>query len=524
VTPRAVWAIAGAGAAIFLIILLIVLLGSPAASDLTPVEGSQVNGSPLVIEAEMRGGIDSGEVQLLVDSQDCTGQCAIESSVLTAEVELEDGEHMVEVKVGDKVEASSRFVVDNSPPIIHIDEWDARDDGTTFIKGRVEEGDTLLVESDAVILNEDGSFQVEVDRFESSAVGIVAMDAAGNSRELLLDTAPPPEIKGIHISIWVAADRTFFKDMVDLVNRTELNGMQIDVKDEWGKIGYSSEVPLALEVGSAISDGGIDIDRVMDKCWYNDIYPIARIVCFKDPVLTQKRPDLAVQSSGGGLWGSGNWLDPYSQEVWDYLLGICMEAARKGFKEIQLDYVRFPSDGNTDTCIYPYYDGREKAQVIDDFLEYMRSGLKQLGVVFSADVFGLIASDQGAMGIGQDVHAMAEHLDYLCPMVYPSHYNSGEYNIGIPEANPHDTVWNSLKDFQARLEGTACKLRPWLQDFSLSYEYGPVQVQAQIDACYELGVDEWLLWDPHCTFTESILAPAQTEEEPPTEENNQPSE
>jgi len=514
-TPRAIWALVGAGAALFLIILLIVLLSSPAAGDLTPAEGSLVNGNPIAIEASLRGSIDPGQVKLIVDGQDCTEQARIEASVLKAEMPLEDGEHLVEVMVAGKLEASSRFVLDNTPPVVHVDEWEARDDGITIIRGRVEGGDTLLVESGAVPLNEDGSFQVEVDRFKSSSVELIAVDAAGNRRELLLDTAPPPEIKGIHVSAWVAADRAFFRDMVDLVDRTELNGMEIDIKDEWGKIGYPSEVPLALEIGSAVTQGGIDIDRVMDKCWYNDIYPIARVVCFKDPILAQKRPDLAVQSSGGGLWGDGNWVDPYSREVWDYLLGIAMEAARKGFKEIQLDYVRFPSDGNTDTCVFPFYDGREKTQVIEDFLEYMRNGLKQLGVVFSADVFGLTASDQGAMGIGQDIHAMAQYLDYLCPMVYPSHYNTGEYGIGDPEANPHDIVWNSLKDFQAKLEGTACKLRPWLQDFSLRYQYGPAQVQAQINACRELDIDEWLLWDPHCTFTESVLAPAQTEEQPP---------
>ncbi|MFW6113688.1 MAG: putative glycoside hydrolase, partial [Actinomycetota bacterium] len=256
---------------------------------------------------------------------------------------------------------------------------------------------------------------------------------------------------------------------------------------------------------------------VMDKCWYNDIYPIGRVVCFKDPVLVSKRPDLAVHNAEGGLWGNGQWLDPYNREVWDYLLKICAEAAREGFKEIQLDYVRFPSDGITDTCVYPSEDGRTKKEVITDFLEYIRGGLKPLGVVLSADVFGLTASLQGEMGIGQDIPSMAEHLDYLSPMVYPSHYNPGEYEIDNPEANPHDTVYASLQDFQAALEGTQCKLRPWLQDFSLQMQYGPVQVQSQIDACYDLGIEEWLLWDPRCMFTKEALQPGQAEEEAPAE-------
>lgn len=512
-TPRALWVLVGAGSAIFLIIILIILLRSPAVQSLAPEDGALVPGNPVHIEATLRGGIDQAQVHLMVDGQDCMGEASYQESVLSLDKQLEEGEHLVELKIGDKVEETASFIVDNTAPIIYVDEWEIRDDGITVIRGRIEGGDELLMENQPVEIAEDGSFAMEVDRYRYAAVVAVATDAAGNRREVLLDTEPPPKIKGVHVSIWVAADRSLFKDMVDMVNDTELNGMQIDVKDESGRIGYASEVPLALETGSAIAQGGMDIARIMDKCWYNDIYPIARVVCFNDPVLAQKRTDLAVQSSGGGLWGGGKFVDPYNREVWDYLLGICLEAAGKGFKEIQLDYVRFPSDGNTETCVYPANDGRIKKDVIIDFLEYMRSGLKPLGVVLSADVFGLTASGQADMGIGQDVSLMAEHLDYLCPMVYPSHYNPGEYDIGDPEANPHDTVYHSLVDFQEKLGGTNCQLRPWLQDFSLRLDYGATQVQAQINACYELGIEEWLLWDPHCTFTEGVLQPAPEETE-----------
>jgi hypothetical protein len=522
-TSRAMWALVGLGSAIFLIVMLAILLGSPAASDIVPEDGSLVSGLPVHIEASLKGNVDPAAVKVFVDGEDRTEQASIAQQVLSMDADLADGEHTVEVMVGDKVEVTSRFSVDNTPPIVQVDEWEVRGDGITIIRGNVEGAEVLTVDEKRLSPNPDGSFQVEVNRFERTTVTIAAVDAAGNRRELLLDTAPPPQIKGIHVSIWVAADRSFFKQMADLVEKTELNGMQIDVKDESGRIAYPSQVPLGVEVGSPLTAGGVDIDRVMDKCWYNDIYTIARIVCFKDPVVASKRPDLAVHSTGGGLWGDGKWLDPYSRENWDYLLGVAVEAARKGFKEIQLDYVRFPSDGNTTTCVFPAQGGdtRTKSQVIQDFLQYMRDGLKPMGTVLSADVFGLTASGQGDMGIGQDISAMGQYLDYICPMVYPSHYNSGEYDIGDPEANPHDTVYMSLVDFQKKLEGTTCKLRPWLQDFSLRLTYGVTEVQSQIRACYELGINEWLLWDPNCTFTEAALQPAETEapaETEPTEE------
>ena len=508
-TPRAIWVMLGVGAALFLVILLAVLMSSPAVSGLVPKEGAIVSGVPVHIEASLRSNVKSSEVRVLIDGQDLTEQAQLESSVLSLDVDLADGEHQVEVEVGGKVEAGSRFMVDNTPPVIHVDGWELRDDGITVIRGRVEGASALLVAEKKVPVDREGRFQVEVNRFESATITLVAVDEAGNRREVLAEAAPPPQIKGVHVSIPVAADRVLFKKMVDLVLRTELNGMQIDVKDESGVVGYTSTVPLAVETGSSPPPGsGMDIGRVMDKCWYNDIYPIARIVCFKDPIVSSKRPDLAVKNRSGGRWGNGVWVDPYNHEMWEYLLGLAVEASRKGFKEIQLDYVRFPSDGNTETCVYPAEDGRSKEQTIIDFISYMRDGLKPLGVALSADVFGLTASPQGGMGIGQDVRGMAQYLDYLCPMVYPSHYNPGEYNIGNPEANPHDTVYRSLVDFQAKLEGTACKLRPWLQDFSLKLNYGAAEVMAQMRACYELGINEWLLWDPHCTFTEAALQPA----------------
>ncbi len=508
--PRALWALAGLGTVIFLVIMLVVLLRSPAASGMLPSDGSLVAGSPVHIEASLRSNVRPDSVKVLVDGEDRTDRAVVENALLSMDIDLADGEHVVELLVEGKVAATSRFMVDCAAPVLQVDEWELRDDGITVIKGRVEGADVLMLDDKKVPVKEDGTFTVEVDRYERTAVTLLALDKAGNRRELLVDTAPPPQIKGMHVSIWVAADRTLFKNMVDLVKRTELNGMQIDVKDESGRVAYPSEVPLALEVGSPLTQGGVDIGRVMDKCWYNDIYPIARIVCFKDPVVASKRPDLAVHNTSGGRWGDGKWLDPYNRENWDYIQGIALEAARKGFKEIQLDYVRFPSDGDVTTCVFPAQGGdtRNKSQVITDFLVFMRDSLKPLGVVLSADVFGLTASGQGDMGIGQDVSAMGRYLDYMCPMVYPSHYNPGEYNIGDPEANPHDTVYASLVDFQKKLEGTNCKLRPWLQDFSLRLNYGTAEVQAQIRACYELGINEWLLWDPNCTFTESALQPA----------------
>ncbi|MCX7635207.1 MAG: putative glycoside hydrolase, partial [Syntrophales bacterium] len=431
----------------------------------------------------------------------------LNGKTLTAVLEPPDGQHLLELFHRDKLALSIPFRVDVTPPHLTLEEVDAREDGTTAVRGRAEGAVALALDDKPLKMDRSGSFSFTVNRYEQPLVTLTAFDAVGNRSELTVQADPPPKVKGIHVSIYVAADRKLFPALVDLVKRTELNGMQIDIKDESGRVGYDSKVQLAEQVGSDMPKGGMNLGRVMDKCWYNDIYTIGRVVCFKDPIVARKRPDLAVHDKQGGLWGKGEWLDPYNREVWNYLLELSKEAASWGFKEIQFDYVRFPSDGDVTTCVFPSQDGRPKGQVILDFLQFMRENLKPLGVSLSADLFGLTASSQGEMGIGQDVTNIASYMDYLSPMVYPSHYNKGEYNISVPEADPYRTVFMSLEDFKRKMEGTNCRLRPWLQDFSLKIRYTPDMVRAQMQACYDAGVEEWLLWDPDCTFTEAALNP-----------------
>jgi hypothetical protein len=497
------------GALLLLIVMLIIVLRSPLIKRISPTPGSTVTTNPVSVEIEFGRKFEASSLTITVDGEDRSSKMTVEDQLVRIDLHLPDGRHTMEIFYQGKSCGKSEFVVDTTPPLLMVEEMDACEDGTTRVKGKVEGAVLLTLEGQKLPPGRDGSFTFQVNRYDHPVVRLAAVDEVGNRSELTLSTVPVPEIKGIHVSIFVAADKKLFGGIVDMVKRTELNGLEIDIKDETGYIGYDSQVELANQLGTDLPKGGMDLGRVMDKCWYNDIYAIARIVCFKDPVLAKKRPDLAVHDKRGGLWGKGQWLDPYNREVWKYILDIATEAASNGFKEIQFDYVRFPSDGDVTACVFPANDGSTQEDTIAEFCKYMRDNLKPLGVVVSADLFGLTASAQGSMGIGQDVSRMAQYLDYLCPMVYPSHYNYNEYNIRVPEANPHDTVYYSLEDFQKKVEGTNCKLRPWLQDFSLKITYGPNEVRAQMNACYELGIEEWLLWDPNCTYTEAALEPGQ---------------
>ena len=232
----------------------------------------------------------------------------------------------------------------------------------------------------------------------------------------------------------------------------------------------------------------------------------------------KKRPDLAVQRPDGKQWRdrSGHyWLDPYNKANWDYNVDVAIDAAKRGFNEIQWDYVRFPSEGAKSGRVYPAKtkeDQRSEARVIAEFLKYAKDKLKPYDVLVTADIFGLTVSAKpdDDMGIGQKIDLMIPNLDVICPMIYPSHYNRGEYGIPYPNAAPYRTISTALGYAVPRVKGTNCRIRPWLQDFSLGVRYGEPEVRAQLKAMREHGIEEYLLWNAGNRYTVSALAPPKS--------------
>jgi hypothetical protein len=326
--------------------------------------------------------------------------------------------------------------------------------------------------------------------------------------------APPRvKVKGIYLTAYTAGNAATLTSLVDLVDRTELNAMVVNVKDDWGNITFAADLPLAQAAG-AVEPEITDIRAFTGLLRSRHIYSIARVVTFKDAYVPKHRPDLAVASAHGGIWRDYNgvpWLNPYSRGAWEYIVAIARQAALAGFDEIQFDYVRFPTDGDLKTLVYPGKDDRPREQVIADFLAYARKELRPYGVWVSADVFGLVTSTADDMGIGQRLEEVARGVDYVSPMVYPSHYTPGNLGVANPNAMPYETVHRSMLDAaerlgQARLTGQVT-MRPWLQDFSMGHPYGPAEVRAQIQATYDAGYTEWLLWNAANVYTEEALQP-----------------
>ena len=208
------------------------------------------------------------------------------------------------------------------------------------------------------------------------------------------------------------------------------------------------------------------------------------------------------------------WVNPYKQEMWDYLVDVGIQAHQVGFDEIQFDYIRFSTEKGIGDVVYDEADvrGRNKKAVITEFVQYASEKLKDEGAFVAADVFGAVMGGGiDSDTVGQSYGDMANQLDYICPMIYPSHYGDGNFGIEHPDTQPYDTILAALQLSREDLSGYETEgqdqaaVRPWLQDFTASYlknhiKYGNDEIRAQIQAVYDAGYEEWLLWSAACNY------------------------
>jgi hypothetical protein len=326
----------------------------------------------------------------------------------------------------------------------------------------------------------------------------------------------PSPLRGLYVNRWAAlGDRMW--QLIDVAKRTEINALVIDVKDDRGYVLYRSRVPLAQDIGAdtLMPMRASRMRAILDTMRVHEIYPIARIVVMKDPVLASEKPGWAIKRRADGrpwLDKAGKpWLDPHHREPWQYAVDLACEAVDLGFSEVQFDYVRFPDERRLQTeAVYPLANGRDRASVIRDQLRFLTASLRPLGVPITADIFGLTTSDSTDMGIGQLWEKMIDAVDVVLPMTYPSHYSRGNYGLPRPNAAPYQVIDRALRDAKRRSAGipNAAKVVPWYQDFSLGQpRYGPREVRAQIQAGYDNGIHDWILWNSASRYTLAALRP-----------------
>ena len=323
------------------------------------------------------------------------------------------------------------------------------------------------------------------------------------------------KVRGIYISGPMAGSTELFQNILDSAAGTEINTVVIDFKDDQGRITCPVDSPVASELG-ACRPYVQDMKGLIASLKERGLYVIARVVAFRDPWLAEKKPEWSLHLADGSLYMDRQgmaWMDPYRKEVWDYLVEVGTEAKEAGFDEVQFDYIRFSTEGTMRDVVFDeaVTGGRSKTDVITEFVKYAYENLASQGLFVSADVFGtIIGSDIDAQAVGQVYTEMAKHLDYICPMIYPSHYGPGNFGLEHPDTMPYEAVLEALKKSQMVMDQAAeadghvssqAIVRPWLQDFTASYlgegnyiPYGYNEVQRQIQAVKDAGYDEWMLW------------------------------
>lgn len=333
----------------------------------------------------------------------------------------------------------------------------------------------------------------------------------------------PDAVRGIFVTAHSAGGERF-DSLINLIDTTELNAMVIDIKEDFGHLTYiPGEDSSLAELGMGqplIKDPRAMLEKLEEK----EIYPIARVVVFKDTVLAESRPDLTFMD-GDQVWKNNrgeSFVNPFLQEVWDHNVQIAIEAAKLGFKEIQFDYVRFPEgfENRADDLSYSMGDYekaeadsvQQRVEAVTDFVAYAKEQLEPYGVEVSVDIFGYAATLPEAPGIGQNFSKISENVDVISSMIYPSHWTS-YFGIAKPDLEPYKLVAEYAKvenQVLAGLENPPVS-RPWLQDFTASYlgagnykRYGKAEVEAQIKALNDQGIDEFLLWNAGNSYSQGV--------------------
>lgn len=355
---------------------------------------------------------------------------------------------------------------------------------------------------------------VEKDVATSSAQSEAVVTASApetSAREAVMHITAPSALKAIYISSWVAGTPSVREKLVRLVEETELNAVVIDVKDNTGAITWEERMKEA------------DLVLLLEELHSKGIYVIGRVAVFQDPAYALAHRDHAVKKQDGSLWKSRKgeyWVDTGSKQMWDNILTISEHAHSLGFDEINLDYIRFSTEGVKDGLVFPQSGARaanDRVGVVSDFYEYITGELHKRGIPVSGDVFGIITTSTADIPVlGQDLHKALQYFDYVAPMVYPSHYAPGTFGFSNPAANPGAVIRESMlgavriADEVASSTGQATssvrgKLRPWYQDFDMGATYTAEMVRAQIEAGENLGISSWMLWDPSNKYTRAAL-------------------
>ena len=462
----------------------------------------------LVVHVDVRG-TKPGKARAALDGRRLT--VSTDGHVVTVTAShLADGKHRLVVRAGG-TSISRPFSVDTTPPTLHVDAPATAPSlrapvtitGTAIGASKVTAG-THAVQVAA------GRFSVTLPA-PPAHLPVVAVDAAGNSTTDVVTVAVRhPQMRGVHLTGYGWNANVLRNPVLKLAREHKINTIELDIKEEDGFVNFDTGVALAHQIHAIRVL--YDPRKVIAQMHAMGVRVVGRIVCFRDPKLAawawkHGHHDWVVQSPTGGPYNSAkyggaaftNWANP---QVQAYTIALATEAAKLGFDDVMYDYVRRP-DGPLRTMRFP--GAKTTAPVgVANFVRDTSGPVRDNGAYLGLAVFGVSATRPKE--VGQDIGAMAKYVDYVAPMVYPSHWGPGEYGVRNPNAQPYAIVNRSLKDFLKKVRGTNAQVMPWLQDFSLGVTYHVPQVEAQILAAHRDGIDSFLLWDAGCTYQGGALA------------------
>ena len=428
---------------------------------------------------------------------------------------LAEGEHRIELSVGRMFLGDStftwRYVVDSLAPTLEVPASlpPVPIDEPVTIEGEVEDGVALQL-GDQPVETDDGRFAVDFDSPPTGALAFTAVDEAGNRtvKHVVVPVDYPETSRAVHVSAAAWADEKLRAGIEDLIDRGLIDTVELDLKDEAGVVGYDSELAKAQEIGAVTAD--YDLSETVDYLEGRGMRVIGRLVAFRDPIYAgaawaSGERDQVVQTPDGNMFSTyGGFTNFAHDEVRAYNRAIALEAESMGVKDILWDYIRRP-EGDAAAMVIPDLEG-SSSESVTSFLAEMQRELRPRGAYQGASVFGIAAA--AGDSIAQDVPAMGAVVDYLAPMVYPSHWGPGMYRVDSPINEPYNIVKKSLSDFQRVAQSTGVRFLPWLQDFSLhGVHYGEHEVREQIRAAEELGIEGFILWNPNVEYTDEALDP-----------------
>ncbi len=477
-----------------------------------PITPSEVSDGVIRIRSD-----SADEVSVRIDGKEVPVRVK-EGVVIVAPERIGEGDHELQVRIPSAAAALSTntvtrtFTVDGTAPGLRTEKTVTSKSftSTITISGTARGADKVTVGGKEAEVDDSGRFAVEVKQ-PPATIPVVAVDKAGNATTVdVAVTVAHPGMRAVHMTGLAWRSDVLREPVLRMARKGLIDTIELDIKDESGEIQYDSEVPLANEIGAV--KGYYDAGKVIDKLHSMGVRVVGRLVAFKDPILAEAawksgHRDRVVQTPGGGPYNGGygdfsftNFANPVVRQ---YNIDIAAEAAALGFDDILYDYVRRP-DGNIESMRFAGLT-TTPSKSIAKFLKQTRERVREHGAFLGACVFGITVTRPES--VGQNIPMMAEYLDYVAPMIYPSHWGPGEYGVAHPNREPYKIVHRSLQDWRAAVKGTNTKVIPWLQDFSLGVPYGSDEVAAQIAATHDAGLDSFLLWSPGCRYHDAALTP-----------------